>query len=84
MGGYLAGINGRYACIATAVCVVFYLIAFILIPEPERKAKASERDTGVKVKFRMSRRTCAKETAHIVSGRNVSQTNKNKMHYACI
>jgi MFS family permease len=23
MGGYLAGINWRYACIATAVCAVF-------------------------------------------------------------
>jgi MFS family permease len=57
MGGYLAGINWRYACLSTAVCAVFYLIAFINIPEPERKAKASEVDTGVKVKFRMSRRT---------------------------
>ena len=57
MGGYLAGINWRYACIATAVCAVFYLIAFIILPEPKRKAKASEVDKGVKVKFRMSRRT---------------------------
>jgi MFS family permease len=57
IGGYLAGINWRYACIATAVCAVFYLIAFIIIPEPERKAKTSEAGGGAKVKFRMPRRT---------------------------
>jgi MFS family permease len=55
IGGYLAGINWRYACIATAVCAVFYLIAFIIIPEP--KANSSEADKGVKAKFRMSGRT---------------------------
>jgi MFS family permease len=53
MGGYLAGINWRYACIATAVCAVFYLIAFISLPEPAPKAKASEADKSGKVKFRM-------------------------------
>jgi MFS family permease len=41
IGGYLAGKNWRYACIATALCAVFYLIAFIILPEPEPKAKAS-------------------------------------------
>jgi MFS family permease len=59
IGGYLAGINWRYACLATAVCTVFYLIAFILIPEPERKAKASEAAKDARVPFRMSRRTWA-------------------------
>jgi MFS family permease len=56
IGGFLAGINWRYACIATALCAIFYLIAFILLPEPEPKAKTSEIDQGVKVKFRMPAR----------------------------
>jgi MFS family permease len=56
IGGYLAGINWRYACIATAVCAVFYLIAFIIIPEPGRKAKISGAAGGANVKFRMSGR----------------------------
>jgi MFS family permease len=53
IGGCLAGINWRYDCIATAICAVFYLIAFILIPEPERKAKAPDADKDVKDKFGM-------------------------------
>ena len=57
IGGYLAGINWRYACIATALCAIFYLIAFIILPEPESKAKTSEIDQGAKVKFRMPGRT---------------------------
>jgi MFS family permease len=57
IGGYLAGINWRYACGATAVCAVFYLIAFIILPEPEPKAKTSEADKGAKVKFKMPGRT---------------------------
>jgi len=57
IGGYLAGINWRYACIATAVCAVFYLIAFIILPEPKRKAKGPEADRGVKAKFSMPGRT---------------------------
>jgi MFS family permease len=59
IGGYLAGINWRYACIATAVCAVFYLIAFIIISEPERKAKTPEAGNGPKVKFRMPGRAWA-------------------------
>jgi MFS family permease len=57
IGGYLAGINWRYACLATAVCAIFFLIAFIIIPEPELKVKASEADQ--ENKFRMSGRMCA-------------------------
>lgn len=57
IGGYLAGINWRYACIATAVCAVFYLLAITFVPEPGRGTKASEADKGAKVKFRMSGRT---------------------------
>jgi len=57
IGGFLAGINWRYACIATAVCAVFYLIAFIILPEPEPKAKTSAADKGAKVIFRMPGRT---------------------------
>jgi MFS family permease len=59
IGGYLAGINWRHACIATTLCAVFYLIAFIILPEPSPKAKTSEADKGVKVKFRMLGRTWA-------------------------
>ncbi len=57
MGGYLAGINWRYACIATAVCAVFYLIAFVIVPEPERQSKTSATNKEVKAKFRMAWRT---------------------------
>jgi MFS family permease len=57
IGGFLAGINWRYACVATALCGVFYLIAFIILPEPEAKAKTSETDQGAKVKFSMPGRT---------------------------
>jgi MFS family permease len=57
IGGFLAGINWRYACIATALCAVFYLVAFIILPELEPKAKTSETDQGAKVKFRMPGRT---------------------------
>jgi MFS family permease len=39
IGGYLGGINWRYACLATAICAVFFLIAFIILPEPAPKAK---------------------------------------------
>lgn len=56
LGGYLAGINWRYACIATAVCAVFYLMAFIILPEPERKVKTSVDGAGTKVKFSMPAR----------------------------
>ena len=59
LGGYLGGINWRYACIATAVCAVFYLIAFIILPEPERKAITSEAGKRAKVKFRMPGRAWA-------------------------
>lgn len=38
IGGYFAGIDWRYACIATVICALFYLIAFIFLPEPEKKA----------------------------------------------
>jgi len=59
LGGYLGGINWRYACIATAVCAVFYLIAFIILPEPERKAKTPESGKSAKVKFSMPGRAWA-------------------------
>jgi MFS family permease len=59
IGGYLAGINWRYACIATAICAVFYLIAFIILPEPEPKSKASTPDLAAKAKFKMPGRTWA-------------------------
>jgi MFS family permease len=57
IGGYLAGINWRYACSATAVCAIFYLVAFIILPEPEPKAKTSAADKDAKVGFRMPGRT---------------------------
>lgn len=57
IGGFLAGINWRYACIATALCGVLYLMAFIILPEPEPKAITSETDQGAKAKFSMPGRT---------------------------
>jgi MFS family permease len=59
IGGYLAGINWRYACLATAVCAVFYLIAFIFIPEPERRARTPEEGKIGKAGFTMPGRTWA-------------------------
>lgn len=55
LGGYFAGIRWDYTFLAYAVAVIFFSVAFVFLPEPDRKEKIAAQeginDVGARAKL---------------------------------
>lgn len=51
LGGYLAGISWNYTFYTYLVSILFFLIAIIFLPEPDRQAKLAQEGSEVKAKL---------------------------------